>query len=443
MSRRERAVLVGIFALVAMALRLGFVLYSEVDQPIRADAAQYVTCAKNLVEHGILSTETGDLPRPDSFRSPGYPAFLAVLMLCFGKTGYYVPALVLQALLSALLVLVVYRLARTFLAFGPALLAAVLTALSPHLVASCGYVLTESLTANLLAMVCLSLAAWQRRATTRRAFYVGLACGLLYLLQEAVLPLLVVLIVWLGRKSMLRRTALVALGTYLLVVGSWQVRCATTVPAGAATAGDRVLATLSHGTYPALYHLTEENRYYPYREDVEQPEFGRSWSKFTAVLGARVSERPLRYVAWYCLEKPAWLWSWGIVQGQGDVLVYPVRRSFFAGFPVADAIRAGMRWLHPFCLLALLVGLASRRLPAWIVLPMLWFTILHSVFLPDPRYLVPLKPICFAAVAAGTTSVIAAVAAWRGRDKAGPAQLPGPSDPVTTRAAHSADAGCR
>lgn len=74
----ERGVLVGIVVAVGLALRLGFVLEAVVQHPLRADAGQYALYAKNLCEHGVFSLATTSPPAPDSFRSPGYPAVLAV-----------------------------------------------------------------------------------------------------------------------------------------------------------------------------------------------------------------------------------------------------------------------------------------------------------------------------------------------------------------------------
>ena len=406
MGRRERTVLLVIFTLVALALRIGYVLTTEVDVPIRADAAQYFACAQNLVAHGTFSTQTGTVPRPDSFRSPGYPAFLATVLGTVGRDRFYLVVLLIQAMLGALVVPLAYRLARTFASPAIGLASAALTALSPHLVTSCGYLLSEAVTAPLLGAALLAISICRRRSTTGRCVCSGLLLTALYLVQEATLPLPFAFAVWLGWRPGLRRPAAILFAVFALGAGAWQVRCRVAVPEGAATAQQRVLATLSHGTYPGLVHTTESNRYYPYRDDPEQPEFGRSWPRFVEVFSARFAARPWRHVAWYLFEKPVWLWSWGILQGQGDVFVYPVRHSLFEQVPVVDAIRVAMRWLHPFLVIAMVLACLMRRVPAPVVVTLIWFTVLHSLFLPDPRYLVPLKPLLFATALPGIAAVL-------------------------------------
>ena len=66
-----------------------------------------------------------------------------------------------------------------------------------------------------------------------------------------------------------------------------------------------------------------------------------------------------------------------------------------------------MAFLHPFCVGALLVAFVRRRMPGALVATLAWFTVLHAAFLPDPRYLVPLKPLLFAGAAAGMEALVA------------------------------------
>lgn len=407
MGRRERTVLLVILTVVALALRIGHVLTVDVDNPLRADAGQYFTCAKNLVEHATFSTETGAAPRPDSFRSPGYPGFLALVLATVGRDRFYLVALLAQAVLGALLVPLTYRLARSCTPPGFALVAAGLSAVSPHLVTSCGYLLSEALTAPLLVATLATLAAWRRRCSAARTLGAGILMVLLYFVQEATLGLPFVLVALLARRLEWRRKAFALLAVFLVGAGAWQARSALVVPEGAATAGQRVVATLSHGSYPQLFFATEANRYFPYREDPEQPEFGRTWSRFASVLGSRIAAEPLRYLKWYVLEKPVWLWSWGIVQGQGDVFVYPVRTSLFERVAVVDFVRTVMHWLHPLCVVLMLIAVLLRKAPLPIVVTLVWFTLLHSLFLPDPRYLVPLKPLLFVTASVGVGAVLA------------------------------------
>lgn len=420
MKRSERAVLVVLVTAVALAIRIGFVATSAVDRPLRADAGQYARYAHNLVEHGTYSLADEVPPPPDAFRSPGYPAFVALARLAGGAHWYDVVRW-LQVALGALLVPLTYWLARAALPSGPALLAAVCVALSPHLVAATGYVLGEALLAPVLTAAFWLLARACRAPGGGAALAAGAAFGCAALVNEALAPLPVLLALLARRRLGAARSALLLLAA-LLPVGAWTARnqCTDLVRTG----GERVLTSLSHGSYPELFFATEEHRGFPYEEDPEQPEFGSSWGRFAEVMAARVAERPGRYVSWYLLEKPLWLWRWDLVQGQG-FYVYPVAGSILDEQPVLAALCAAMRLLHaPFVGLALLgAGLALwrgrrgggdqalLRLP---VLALLWCTAVYALFLPDPRYLVPLRPLQAVLAAAG----LAALLPRRGRGDA-------------------------
>jgi hypothetical protein len=190
----------------------------------------------------------------------------------------------------------------------------------------------------------------------------------------------------------------------------------------ARTGADRAVATLSHGSYPGLFFATEEHRGEPYKEDPEQPAFGASWARCREVLGRRIAERPWRYLGWYLLEKPVWVWSHDLAQGTG-AKVYPVRGSLLDEQPVLAGMQTLLRWLHlPFCLLGLaglFVSLRSLAKPAALSLPlsllavaMVWFTAVPTVFLPDARYLVPLRPVQAVLAAAAVTWLLGR---WRRR----------------------------
>lgn len=437
MKPAERAVLLGLLTALALGLRLWFVTTGRVDGPLRADAGQYAQCAANLLAHGTFSVSTAVPPPPDSLRSPGYPLFLAGVR-AVAADDWLPWALRLQALLSAALVPLTFWLARRTLPFAAAFAAATAVALSPHLIAATGVALTEALTAVTLTAACwlLARAATPNPHAVRRAAVAGAAFGATALLNEGLAPLPWLLALLL-RRDLGGRAALTLALAAAAPIGAWQLRNATTELAD--TAGHRAIATLSHGSYPDLFFATEQHRNYPYREDPEQPAISASWSRLGDVLAGRVAAAPWRYARWYLLDKPRWLWRWDLVQGNGDVHVYPVRDSILREQPVVAALTATQRWLHPVFVLLSLCGLwlYARRGGAGATAPglraaataLLFATALYSLFLPDPRYLVPLRPLQAALAAAAATAVWRRWAAYRGQDlgvRRAPPMLPAP-----------------
>jgi 4-amino-4-deoxy-L-arabinose transferase-like glycosyltransferase len=406
--KAERAVLVGIVVAVALAIRLGFVLTAVVQQPLRADAGQYAAYAHNLVEHGVFSLATTVPPSADAFRSPGYPVFLAAVRALAGESSWLTGVVVVQALLGTVTVWLVYRIARAWLPFVPAIVAAVLTASSPHLVVGSAYVLTECLTTFLVALASF---AFVRAKTTPRLVLAALVTGACCLCNETlvVVPFVFACAFWPSGKG----RAVCFLSLALLPSGAWAVRNA--VQPLARTSSERVTASISHGSYPGMVFHDPRHLGFPYREDPEQPAFGASWAGLRAVLGRRVAAEPLRYAAWYLLEKPLWLWRWSMVQGR-DVYVYEVANSPYDSQPVVQATHTAMRWLHlPVMLLAAataVVALLWRRSVPWQLRAMAGVaalgTLAYVPVIPDPRYLQPLRPILFVLAAAGGV----AASAW-------------------------------
>lgn len=413
MKPKERAVLVVIVVAIAVALRWGFAATAVQNNPLRADAGQYAQYAHNLVEHGVYSFATTVPPAPDSFRSPGYPAFLAVCKWLGGES--WLPwAWTLQVLLGALTVLLVQRLARCFLPFWASLVASAITALSPHLVVAPAYVLTECLTTFLLVLGLWSFAA-ARQSSSNWRVAAALPLGLAVLCNEilAFVPIVLAFAELCGSRARgevvagRSRTAVVAFGLVALMpLGLWTARNQSTNLAHRGS--ERVTASISHGSYPGMVYENPRLRGFPYHEDPLQPWFGSSWGNLFDVLQERAGAEPLRYVSWYLLEKPVWLWGWSLVQGV-DVYVYPVGNSPYDTQPVMRASYFVMRWLHwPLMILAAVaaVGLAwnpGRRfgiVPRALGLVAVCGTLAYLPVIPEPRYLQPFRPLLFVLTAA-------------------------------------------
>ena len=100
--------------------------------------------------------------------------------------------------------------------------------------------------------------------------------------------------------------------------------------------------------------------------------------------------------------------------------------------PVLASMNRGLKAMHwplaALCVLGALVSLRKRKELAVdrvdlhrlrpLGVAVLWFTLLYTLFLPDPRYLVPLRPLQFVlAIAAGTMLLQLPLRALRGRSR--------------------------
>jgi 4-amino-4-deoxy-L-arabinose transferase-like glycosyltransferase len=449
MPRRRSLLPPALLLAAALLLRIEYLRHTEVENPFRADAGEYARYAANLLAHGIFSREppTQPSPSPDAFRSPGYPAFLA-LAFWLGDRDPLPLVYGAQALLSALLAPLTLLLGARFLPRPAALAAALLVALSPHLVTLSGYLLTEVLFGFLLLAALIALASALPRASRGAAAASGALFGLAFLVNETALlvPPLLAACAWVTRArpeerwrgSREARALVPLLLVFALFPAAWQVRNALSLPPGARTGSDRALSTMLHGTYPGFVHRDPRLRYYAYREDPLAPEMRRSFANLARVVGQRARERPLRYLSWYLLEKPAALWGWGTLQGTSDIHIYAVTTSLYETSRVAAASRIAMRVLHPLLLLVALFGIslclgrlarapserAQLRLPLFLLAIGAYTTLLGAVFAPWPRYAAPLRPQLYLFAAWSAAEALRALRA-RARPPLGAAPPPG------------------
>ncbi|MGK0432100.1 MAG: hypothetical protein ACJA0V_001237 [Planctomycetota bacterium] len=419
MRPAERAVLVSIVLIVAAAARVAFVVGADVPRALCVDSAEYAQYAHNLVEHGVYSMSKDPAPLPDSFRSPGFPLFLACCRLVGGESGWFDLARWLQVVLSTLTVLFSFRLARQFVSFAPAVLGSVFVALSPHVVVTTGFVLTECLAAFVVTCGLWLLVGSRSK---KRDVVGALVLGFAPLCNETMvfLPLVAGFVLW--RQD--RRRAITVFALAMLPFVLWNVRNQTTELARRGS--ERATASISHGSYPGMVYEDEKLFGFPYREDPAQPEFGSSWCNLAKVLWPRVQAEPLRYLKWYAFDKPVWLWSWPLVQGR-DIYVYPLSKSPYDRQAVMKASYALMHWLHvPVMLLALLGAgygiLRGRREQSWAPQALGWIAVLGTLaylpVIPDPRYLQPIRPVLFVLAGAAVPMIVA----WL-RGRATPAPL--------------------
>ncbi len=209
---------------VAFALRVLVALALTAWNPAglaNGDTAGYWQLAQNLVDHGVFSRSPGIPLVPDAFRTPGYPAFLALFYAA--GLGWTAVALVQSALSCATILLLVQLLGRWF-DRKVVVAAAWLVAVDPESVLYAATVAPATLVTFLL------LAAVLGAASGRRSEWAVLA-GLLSGLAALVKPMALYFPAWLAGICLLdrRRTrrgwrAGLVLLAAALVVSPWFLR---------------------------------------------------------------------------------------------------------------------------------------------------------------------------------------------------------------------------
>jgi 4-amino-4-deoxy-L-arabinose transferase-like glycosyltransferase len=387
---------------------------TDVDTPFRADARDYVMYGYNLANYGVYSRSIeglarGEVPTPDARRSPGYPLFTVPFFAAtdVDSAGEWIKWA--QTLLSLVAVLLVFLLARRCLPFWGAWTAALLTALSPHLVNANVYWLTESLfTFQLVLTLWLFTRAMASESPAIWASLCGLSFAFAYLVRPTVLLFCVPLaaLVFLHRHPRPWRLVVPAATSGALLCLLWLF---TFAPDGEIGGGGGLRISMHHGMYPDfMYQDNPRSHGFPYRYDPRSEEIVASWDSLLAELERRFTEEPGRHLRWYLLDKPRRLFGWDIVQGRGDTFLYEVEASPYYGMPLFTwshrlmySLQAPMMSLM---LLAIgLVGVASARrwlparqllVPQLVALLLVYFVAIHLPVAPFPRYSIPLRPFC-------------------------------------------------
>lgn len=157
------------------------------------DAKEYYHLAGNLVERGAFSQSEVPPHEPDTWRTPGYPLFLATLMKLLGPSPTVL--IVAQQLLAVFNVWLLYAIVRTHLGTDRAALTALLFMLEPyHIFYSFWLLATTWFTTFIL----LTWWAWQRllnKPTAPNAAVTGLAAGALVLIRPIAILVPVILMV--------------------------------------------------------------------------------------------------------------------------------------------------------------------------------------------------------------------------------------------------------
>ena len=216
---------------VKLALWARYLAAADPAALLRGDAGEYHDSARALLETGTFAVSPALPLLPQTFRTPGYPSFLAAVYALFGERP--AAALLVQLPLSAATIALVYLLARGLWGARVALLASVLLALDVGSLLLSLALLTETLfTLLLVAVLACGVAVLTRPGRRRWALGMGVALAACVLVRPVafylVAPVALGLAVhglrarW-GARETARVLALLLI-PYCAAVGGWRYR---------------------------------------------------------------------------------------------------------------------------------------------------------------------------------------------------------------------------
>jgi hypothetical protein len=417
LSNKWIYVILTLVTLLGLHLRLQAVRYTLVDTPVRADARDYLLYAANLKKFHIYSRSPDALvgktamPTPDALRTPGYPFFLRMFMGDSLTDNTLLGIELAQAVLSTLTILLAHFAFATLLKPPLALLVALFTAISPHLVTANVFLLSESLSCFLLLLFLWMLSRWRLQTSYLLLLSTGVALALATLTRPWTQYFIIFLVPLIALAAPLpkpKHSALMMAVGFIVPLALWILRNVVTL----GVFGDDTLTinALHHGLYPGMmYENNPETLGYPYRFDPRAAQIGASIASALNEITRRFREYPLDYLDWYLFGKPVMLFSWNIFEGMGDVFIYPVLRTPYADLGLFKATHWIMETLHYGlvglagigCMAAYLPDVgedlsAGQRFFARCVSALfIYFVLIHCIGAPFARYSIPMQPVVY------------------------------------------------
>ncbi len=195
------------------------------------DSEEFYALAQNLVEHGVFSQDrdgaANDLT-PDTWRTPGFPAFLAAAMMLVGQSP--IALIIVQQLLAVFTIPLVFLAVGKHMSAGRAMFVATVFLCDLYRVYDTFWLLSTPLFTTSLVLLWI---AWNKLAETRQLHWVpvvGVAIGLAILIRPLALPLpfcLVFCLYWLIRVQQRMRPWLIVavfVVSSLLFPALWMAR---------------------------------------------------------------------------------------------------------------------------------------------------------------------------------------------------------------------------
>lgn len=415
--------LVSIIFILALGFRWNYINTAEVINPVRGDAAQYYKYAWNLANYGVFSgaeiNEASTEIVPDSYRDPGYPALLAIILkITPNHETWYSTVLILQAILGSLAVIFSMFLANYWLPRIWVLIAGLFITVWPHSVVFSGYLLTEILVSFFCTLGLWLLAYSFKRNNKITLTISGLCIGAAGLTNAVLLPFGIILSIFgIFILSKQWRFWLIFLLSASLLPGLWAARNSqlSIATENANNSTYRAYQNLVQGSWP-IYHKAYKGMFMgdEFSKEImteihreidllaENPESGKK------AIAERLLQEPMYYIAWYLFKKPVLLWDWEIGIGQGDIYVYPTINSPLDQnfvLRILTSIMHGFVHIITLLMFACIVIMAftkgnllenktlNSRFALYIcVFITLYVTGIYTIFQSEPRYSIPFRP---------------------------------------------------
>lgn len=379
--KKQNAYILTIFISLSFIIKLILIFKYKNQLTLASDDLNYIKSAVVLAKNGTFIFHS--FTEPTVYVMPLYPFFLAVV---FKLAGYGLAGLqavrIIQALFSCITILMVYLTARHLFNEKTALVSSFLVSFYIPNIVSAGYILTETLfTTLLLTLIYLSL-KFAQKPTGAKFALLGLLWVLAVLCRPTIALYPVLLFIYLFiyfKYGLLKliRLGLSMLIPFLIIMAPWWVRnyqeYDTFIPLAASSGNPMLQGTyINYEQNPGnvTYYKLGKTTFETNKNEVET-------AKRRIVNGFK--EDPWGYLKWYTLGKTKYFW--------GTVFYW---RKYFSISHYFVYIYHCILLLGFFGLMMNFRSLSRYMLP---VLVILYFNVVHCVYMAFDRYAFPVMPI--------------------------------------------------
>lgn len=389
--------------LIALLIRLAYVLFYP-QQAVHADAGHYDALGWSLAQGLGYHLAGGE---PNVYWAPGYPAVLAALYAVCGHT--YVCVRVFQAILSALVPVIVGSIATKVFDRRTAFTAGVLCACYPGFIGYTGLLLTETLFTTLLAVSMYCLMAVSKDSSSKSLMGLGVLVGLTCLCraETVLLPLFIFVTLRLlfRDKTATTKQWIVIYAAVVITLAPWSIRNYTVT-------GEFIPLTVHDGDVLWISSYKEEwLEFHPDRDPYRSLVAGLSEVESSKVLrreGIRnIVHDPATFL-WLSVKRLPRFWIGGhsnLFVGMEDSLGGYFERQQYGVF-FLKLTMLGVNSLLVFlgmygAYLSFARRKGSTRSLVALGAPVVFVTAVHFVLFATPRFQIPIMPyvLVFAAVA--------------------------------------------
>jgi len=385
MIKNKQKLILMVILLITLTIRLIFVYTTPQGAlPKERDGVGYHLTAVRLLETGKFAYGGYGELKPNAYVTPGYPLFLAGMYSIFGANANGLKAVAYtQAVLSVATLFLMFLLAQRLLGYKAGILAIILAAIYPPFTWANSYILTEVVFTFFLMCFVFLMVLGLREKKAWIFFLSGLALGVASIIRPTPAPYIAVVFVLIFAnnrpiKPKLFVSAAVLIVGFLLIMSPWWLRNFELyhrfVPLS--TEGGNPFLT---GVHPRVQGYLETFNSLPSAADEFQQ--NQLWyQKGKEIILQQLKSNPIGYVRWFTVEKLALLW--GPIWNEGK----PIKESLITPWSMLHLPIVLLGWLF-----VLKEILAKRNFE--ITLLVLFYSFIHMVYLPLPRYGFPLMPL--------------------------------------------------